>query len=77
MMPFLSMRFRKIQKQMEDFVLQSINAEIENCEKKEYKTLLLFLKKAPDPKTGEKLSRTDLVINATLLLYLLSYFDNR
>ena len=76
MLPF-SMRFRKTQKQMEDFVLQSINAEIENCEKKEYRTLLLFLKKARDPKTGETLSRADLVLNATLLLYLLSYFNNR
>ena len=76
MLPF-STHFRKTQKQMEDFVLQSINAEIENCEKKEYRTLLLFLKQARDPKTGEQLSRPDLVINAALLLYLSSYFDNR
>jgi hypothetical protein len=76
MLPF-SKRFRKAQKQMEDFVLKSINAEIDNCEKKDHKTLLLFLKKATDPKTEQKLSRSDLVINAALLLYLLSYFDNR
>ena len=76
MLPF-GMRFRKTQKEMESFVLQNINAEIENCEKKEYRTLLLFLKKARDPKTGVTLSRDDLVINAALLLYLSSYFDNR
>jgi hypothetical protein len=62
---------------MESFVLERINAEIENCEKKEYRTLLLFLKRARDPQTGVTLSRDDLVINAALLLYLSSYFDNR
>lgn len=65
-----SIRFRKSQKQMEQFLNECINAEIDNCEKKEHKTLLLFLTKAIDPVTRDKLSRNDLVINGTLLLYL-------
>jgi hypothetical protein len=54
---------------MEKFLDECINAEIDNCEKKEHKTLLLSLKKATDPVTHDKLSHNDLVINATLLLY--------
>jgi hypothetical protein len=67
--PFSTVFVRKTQKKMEAFLSQCINAEIENCEKKEYKTLLLFMKKANDPRTGKILSRDDLINNGVLLLY--------
>lgn len=54
---------------MEAFLSRCINAEFENCEKKEHKTLLLFMKKATDPRTGKLLSRDDLINNGVLLLY--------
>ena len=57
---------------MEAFLLESISAEIDHCEKKEHKTLLLFMKKAIDPDTGESLTRHDLILNGTVLLYPLS-----
>jgi len=57
---------------MQAFISESINAEYDNCEKKEHKTLLLFMKKAVDPKTGETLLREDIIINGTVLLYPLS-----
>ena len=68
-LPLSTGTFRKAQKKMEAFLSDCINAEIENCEKKEHKTLLLFMKKAIDPRTGKMLSRGDLVINGTILLY--------
>ena len=67
--PFSTEIFRKTQKKMEAFLLRCINAEIENCEKKEYKTLLLFMKNAKDPRTGKTLSTDDLINNGVLLLY--------
>lgn len=73
-LPFSTWQFRKAQKQIEAFALACINAEIDNCETKEHKTLLLFMKRAHDPKTGESLSRDDLIINGSLLLYT---FSNR
>ena len=54
---------------MEAFLLESISAEIDDCEKKEHKTLLLFMKKAIDPNTGQSLTRDDLIINGSVLLY--------
>jgi len=57
---------------MEAFLLESISAEIDDCEKKEHKTLMLFMKQAIDPNTGESLTRDDLIINGSVLLYPLS-----
>jgi len=68
-LPLSTQDFKKAQKKMEAFLSGCINAEIENCEKKEHKTLLLFMKRAIDPRTGKMLSRDDLVINGTILLY--------
>jgi hypothetical protein len=54
---------------MEKFLDECINTEIDNYEKEEYKTFLLFLKNTRDPIIYDKLSHNDLMINGILLLY--------
>lgn len=51
------------------FAAESIQIELDNSEGPCHSTILAYLSKSTDPVTGQKLGMTDLVINATLLLY--------